>query len=107
MRMILLHAITGDSAQAIEIADFLVKEKLLLNPIIQEQSMGRRKTENGGFESMPQVLLMGKTKALLFYTIDKKLRKKYPDKMPILYSLPIVYMDWEQANELIEETTKV
>ncbi len=105
--MILLHVITGDSAQAIEIADFLVEEKLLLNPIIQEQSTGRKKMNNGGFESIPQVLLMGKTKALLFNTIDKKLREKYSDNMPILYSLPIVYMDWEQANELIEETTKI
>lgn len=105
--MILTHIISDNLEQTIEIADYLSKKKLILNPIIQEKVKGRRMTKNGKFETVEQYLLMGKTKALLFTTIDKKLRKKYPKNMPTLYSVPIVYMDWKQANELIEETVKV
>lgn len=105
--MILIHVITPDSNQALEIADFLIREKLILNPLIQKNKMGRSMTADGNFVSSPQTLLIGKTKALLFTTIDKRLREKYPDNMPILYALPIVYMDWEQTDELMKETEKV
>ena len=50
---------------------------------------------------------MGKTKALLFNTIDELLREKYPNNMPTLFSIPIVHMDWEQADELVKETAKI
>ena len=50
---------------------------------------------------------MGKTKALLFNVIDQLLKEKYPHKMPIIYSLPIVHMDWEQSKELVNEVVKV
>ncbi|MEZ4885203.1 MAG: hypothetical protein R3E32_10790 [Chitinophagales bacterium] len=105
--MILLHVISDNLDQVIEIADYLTKKKLILNPIIQEKVKGRKLSKNGKFETIDQFLLMGKTKSLLFTMIDKKLRKKYPKNMPVLYSLPIVYMDWKQADELIEETLKI
>jgi uncharacterized protein involved in tolerance to divalent cations len=105
--MILLHIITDDNDQAVEIADFLIKEKLMLSAAILENISGRRRTSDDEIQSIRQTLIIGKTKALLFNTIDEHLRKKYKEHMPIIYSLPIVNMDWEQANELIQGTTKV
>jgi uncharacterized protein involved in tolerance to divalent cations len=105
--MILLHIITDDKDQAVEIADFLMKEKLMLSATILENISGRRRTLDDEIQSVKQTLVIGKTKALLFNTIDEHLRKKYKENMPIIYSLPIVNMDWEQANELIQGTTKV
>lgn len=50
---------------------------------------------------------MGKTKALLFNTIDELLKEKYKDNMPVIYSLPIVNMDWEQSKNLVNDVAKV
>ncbi|MDH7448334.1 hypothetical protein [Aquimarina sp. 2201CG14-23] len=105
--MILIHIIADTEDKAIEIADFLNKEKLILNSMILENVIIRKRLENGTAQSTNQTLIMGKTKALLFNTIDKKLREKFVDAMPILYSIPIINMDWEQADELIKETIPV
>jgi uncharacterized protein involved in tolerance to divalent cations len=105
--MVLLHIIVEEMDQALEIADFLVKEKLILNAVILEKVIARQAGEDGSFQSQNQILIMGKTKALLFNSVDEQLRAKYPQNMPVLYSLPIVNMDWEQSNELIQRTAKV
>ncbi len=105
--MILLHIITNQESQAVEIADFLMERKLILDPIIQEKIKSREGTKDGKFKTVHKTMMLGKTKSLLFCEIDKKLREKYPDNMPLLYSIPIVDMDWEQADQLISETAKI
>lgn len=105
--MILLHVIAENEHQATEIEDFLVSEKLILNTITLEKVSMRMKSKNGDLQSKVKYLIMGKTKALLFNKIDKLLRKRYKNKMPELYSLAIVNMDWDQANELVKQTEKV
>jgi hypothetical protein len=93
--------------QADEIVLFLMNKKLILNPLVQENIVLKKLGENKKLISEDQILITGKTKALLFNIIDKLLREKYPDTMPLLYSIPIVNMDWEQADELIKETAAV
>ena len=105
--MILIHILSNEEKQAIEIADYLIERKLILNAMIMEKVSLRSQDENGEINATRQVLLMGKTKALLFTTIDEELRKKYSHKMPVLYSVPIVHMDWEQVDELMDKTAKV
>jgi uncharacterized protein involved in tolerance to divalent cations len=105
--MILLHVVTKSKRQANEIADFLIEKKLILDAVILEKVGVREKSAEGEVVTVKKIMIMGKTKSLLFPYIDKKLRAKYPDKMPVLYSVAIVNMDWEQANELIQETAKV
>lgn len=105
--MILLHVITSDEKQAMEIADFLINEKLILDAVVFEKVTVRKKNDEGELMTISNTLMMGKTKALLFNYIDTKLRKKYKNNMPELYSLAIVNMDWEQSNLLISKTAKV
>ncbi|MCG8308685.1 MAG: hypothetical protein MI975_14930 [Cytophagales bacterium] len=105
--MILLHVIANQEKQAIEVADFLMEQKLILDAVILEKVTVRERLKKGVFETFQNTMVMGKTKALLFPQIDRKLRKKYPENMPLLYSVPIVDMNWEQANKLISETAKV
>jgi len=104
--MILIHIVTKEEDQAIEIVDFLMEEKLILDAVMMEKVMRREKNKNGIIESVSETLILGKTKALLFNDIDHILREKYKETMPVLYSIPIVNMDWEQVNELINETVK-
>ena len=50
---------------------------------------------------------MAQTKGLLFDKIDRRLRGLYKQNMPVLYSVPIVNMDWEQADLLKAQTAKI
>lgn len=105
--MVLLHIITHDQKIATEICDYLVDRKLILNAVVMEQVHVRKLDSSNKLVSEPRILIMGKTKALLFDKIDRELREIYANQMPVLYSIPIVSMDWEQARELADETVKV
>lgn len=105
--MIQLHIISDEEEQAIEIVDYLMEENLILEAVVLEKVSVRKKTSEGKPESTTKTLVMGKTKALLFNTIDQLLKDKYQEQMPIIYSMPIVHMDWEQSKELVNEVTKI
>jgi len=100
--MILLHILSNEEDQANDIVDFLTEENLILEAVLLEKVSVRKKEGNSN-----QTLIMGKTKALLFNTIDIMLKEKYKEKMPVIYSLPIVNMDWEQSKNLTEDIRKV
>lgn len=104
--MILLHVVAESKVQAVEIADYLIENKLLLDAVITEKVVVRKKNDDGKFRSIEQSLVMGRTKSLLFNYIDQKLRERYPDHMPLVYSVAIVNMDWEQSDLLISKTAK-
>ena len=104
--MVLLHMVTHSSAQAREIAELLVEEKLVLNALIQPKvSWIGKGLPSGGRDD--DTLIMAQTKGLLFDKIDSRLRGLYKEKMPVLYSVPIVNMDWEQADVLRAQTAKI
>lgn len=105
--MILLHIISDDEKQAIEIVDFLMEKNLMLDAVVLEKVMVRRMKDTAKPESVTRQLIIGKTKALLFNTISEILKEKYNDKRPVSYSIPIVQMDWEQSNKLVNEVIKV
>ena len=105
--MILIHIVPQQNSAADEIVDLLVEKKLILNAMIHENIRIRQKSKEGKIENIRRTLVVGKTKALLFNIIDELLREMYGNEMPVLYSIPIVHMDWEQAEELMEETEKV
>lgn len=105
--MVLLHIITDDENQANEIVDFLTLKKLILEAVMLEKVVVRKRDVNNKACHEKQIMIMAKTKALLFNHIDELLQKKYPKKMPVLYSLPIVNMDWDQVNQLVKETAKI
>lgn len=101
--MILIHIETTKEQQAMDIADFLEGEKLIVDTLMLNGV--KRNKDKTSDQSV--FLIQGKTKALLFDTIDKELKHLYPDDFPSIYSTPIVYMDWDQAAELKEKTAKV
>lgn len=102
--MILLKILATDEAQAHDLAEVLLRERLWVDPFIGgEQVMLQRKdqviTENG------RILVQGMTRASLYTRINERLRQLYPYQMPIVFAVPIVSMDWEQSRHLIEDTT--
>lgn len=105
--MVQLHIICKDSEQAKEITTLLYEERLVLNEIIVNDVTGRHPNDDGELTSIEEVLIIGTTKALLFNAIDELLQLKYPDKMPIIYATPIVYMNIKQSDYLKSNTYKV
>lgn len=105
--MIQLHIISRDARQAKEITTLLFEEKLVLNEVIVNDVTGRHPNDSGQLTSIEEVLIIGTTKALLFNAIDELLQLKYPDNMPIIYAVPIIYMNMEQTEFLKNNTAKV
>jgi uncharacterized protein involved in tolerance to divalent cations len=105
--MILVHILAKNNEQAHEIVAELTDRKLLLHAMLFEKTVYQKNTTTRKLEGLEQVMVMGKTKALLFNTINKLLLKKYPDHMPMLYAVPIIYMDEEQITTLRAKTAKV
>ncbi len=105
--MILIHILTTTKEQYYQIADLLIKENLLLEATIHEKVISRIKDENGEIASIEKTLMTGKTKALLFNSIDEIIKKHYPDNPPVLYATPIVQMEWEQSRRLLDNVAKV
>ncbi len=105
--MILAHIIAKDTVQALEIIHLLIDEKLLLQAAISEKTIFEKKTSDGKLISEKRTLIIGKTKALLFSIINEVLKRNFKKNMPMLYAVPIVYMDDELATLLRENTAKV
>ncbi len=104
--MIQLRISSKSEKQIIEIAKFLINERFAIDLNILPNHK-RLELVDGKVETRDLFLLTGKTKGLLFTTIDEILNKKYPKDLPEIYSLPIVHMDWEQSKHLTEEIKRV
>lgn len=104
--MVLLHIISNDRQQTDEIADLLVKENLALSAVTIQSVSVREKRKNGEVGESDHTLLIARTRGLLFNTIQTRLRDIYPTSMPVIYSIPIVNMDWHEADGLADITTE-
>ncbi|APY09052.1 hypothetical protein BWZ20_12400 [Winogradskyella sp. J14-2] len=105
--MIQINIITKDREQAEEITTLLFEERLVVNEFIINDMTGRNPNERGNLTSEKEVLIVGTTKALLFNAIDQLLQLKYGEHMPIIYAIPIVYINSEQSDYLRQNTAKV
>ncbi|MGB3607302.1 MAG: hypothetical protein WA775_00200 [Psychroserpens sp.] len=105
--MIQLNIITRHEDQANAITNLLHAERLIMNEYILKEVVGRIPNQAGNLTSIAEVLIVGTTKALLFHPITELLRKHYPEDTPIIYAVPIVYMETSQTQELIDGTAKV
>ena len=105
--MISLTIISSTSTQSNEIIQLLLKKRLVIEGTIQKNIKCFRLGIGTAVKESDATMLICTTKALLFTSIDKLLREKYKNGFPLLYSVPIIHMDWEQSRTLIEETQNV
>lgn len=105
--MILVHIISIDKEHAEHIVRYLLEEKLILQASLLRKKMFELEHETGEPVGKERTLIICKTKALLFDIINNALRKRFPDNMPLLYAIPIVYMDEKQTTWLRNNTAKV
>lgn len=105
--MILAHIMANNKTQALEIIHLLMDKKLLLQAAISDKTIFQKKTGSGKLVNEKRTLIIGKTKGLLFTTINEVLKAAFKDNMPMLYAVPIIYMDDSLALLLRENTAKV
>lgn len=105
--MMILQAVSEDHRLLQEIADDLLKANLLANAIISKNSNYRYLTHQGAIVESSTHILKGISKSLLFSKINKKLRSKYGDKMPLLYSEPIIMIDPHQMEVFLDRLIEV
>ncbi|MGB0367951.1 MAG: divalent cation tolerance protein CutA [Flavobacteriales bacterium] len=97
--MILLRIVSKSEAKIEEIAKLLLTEKFVIDVNIKREAQ-RVELVNDRLKYASVFVLTAKTKATLFATINKRLNLEFPQNLPEIYALPIVEMDWKQANVL-------
>lgn len=97
--MIQLHIITTKPEQVKEIVELLINERLITGATVID-TVSSYKSESGEIETVLTNLLIGRTKASLFSTIEGLLQDRYHDKMPVLYAMPVVNMDLKHMAKL-------
>lgn len=105
--MVLVHIICKHQKQSDEIVEFLFNQNLVLDAWVSEKTVFLNREAQDTSRRKRQIMIMCKTKALLFNNINEALAKKYPRNMPELYCVPIIYMDPRQADRLRSNTAKV
>lgn len=89
-----------------EIAHFLLNEHLIANAMISERLLYLEKNKNT-VDTTKRFILKSITKSLLFSTINEKLRERYQEKTPFIYSEPIILIDPIQTEDIISRLVKV
>lgn len=103
--MVLLHIISNDKQQSDEIADLLIKENLVLSTVTFQSISVRDKHDDGQVGQSEQTMLMGRSRGVLVNEVESRLREVYGAHMPVIYSVPIVNMNWKDADNLISVET--
>ncbi|MDZ4843987.1 MAG: hypothetical protein SH857_00410 [Chitinophagales bacterium] len=104
--MIQITILTSDGITAVRIAEFLVEENLVLNAKLLEKVQQYSKPETDVILEN-RFMLIALTKGLLFPEIEKRLEIEFAKSEIELHAVPIVYMDWQQAERLVTNIEKV
>ena len=104
--MITLKIITPNSDSADKVAEYLLKEKLILEAVIQDK-IRTKELINNQIITSSKVQISALTKALLFEKINSELKEKFSGLVFTIHSMPVVYMDWERQKELVQQVTNV
>lgn len=105
--MMILQAVSEDKVMLDAIGDDLLKANLLANVMISDELSFRNRDDNGEVIKTRQYVLKGISKSLLFSKINSRLRDAYGDKMPLLYSEPLIMMDPIQMEEILDKLQEV
>jgi uncharacterized protein involved in tolerance to divalent cations len=97
--MIQLHIITNDPKMVKEIIELLLNNDLVVS-ITVKNTLSSYKSKSGQINTVMTNLLIGRTKASLFNTIEKLLFAKYGENIPEIYAMSIVNMDFTHLKKL-------
>lgn len=105
--MMILQAVSQDKVMLDAIGDDLLKVNLLANVMISDGLSFKYRNDDGEVIGTRQYVLKGISKSLLFSKINSRLKDTYGDKMPLLYSEPLIMMDSMQMEEILNKLQEV
>ncbi len=103
--MIKIYIIPKNKKQSEEIIEFLLHGKHILTAMVIENMLLSKINEKKQTITSKKNAITGIIRSLHFNSLNEKLKEMYQEHMPILYSIPIVHMDPDQADAIIEYTT--
>ncbi|MEO0527426.1 MAG: divalent cation tolerance protein CutA [Bacteroidota bacterium] len=104
--MIVIHILCSEKSEAETIIELLIEEQLIWNATISKKTFYEEKDKER-IGTNDKFLITAKTRSLLFQSVNHLLRDIYKDHMPLLYCIPIVYMDPQQSDMLLKQTLKI
>lgn len=104
--MMTLQILSNDKILVHDIADYLLKERLIAHVCITDTAVYKELGLDNTVITSPYYSLKGLSKSLLFSTINDRLRARYGSKTPLIYSEPIILMDPMQTEELVSSLVK-
>lgn len=105
--MMTLQMVSEHEEFLYEIAEFLLEEKLIANAMISRDLVMLQKDLDGQISKSEQFLLKGISKSLLFKKINDRLREEFGEHIPLLYSEPIILIDSEKVEDIMNRLAKV
>lgn len=104
--MITIHIITQAEDAANQLAQWLLKEKLV-HEFVDIDYQDSFTFERQALRRVSTYKLSGRTKALLFGHIERGLKENFSGTDYILYSTPLLNMDQRNQQNLINSILKV
>ncbi|RDK83263.1 hypothetical protein [Marinirhabdus gelatinilytica] len=104
--MMILQLIDENRDLLNEIADFLLEEQLIANAMISDKIIFKERIEDT-IKECEKYILKGISKSLLFNIINERLRNRYGEKAPLIYSEPIILIDHQQRDTILGRLKKV
>ncbi|GAB5401678.1 MAG: hypothetical protein Aureis2KO_32630 [Aureisphaera sp.] len=104
--MMSLQVVSQDKELLNDVAGFLLKENLIVNAIISHEHVSNT-LDGDQVVSRPIFLLKGISKSLLFGLINNMMCEKYGDRMPLVYSEPIILIDPKHTEAFMEQLRKI
>jgi len=105
--MMTLQLVSKSESLLHEIADQLLTDRLIANAMISSVGTYKVLSNELKISTSKQYSLKGISKSLLFSRINKRLQETYGDRMPLVYSEPIILIDAFQIEQIMEQLTKV
>lgn len=105
--MIVIHIITKDESHLAKIAEWLMKEKLVHGGVDIDYQDTFILDGNQKLQRSTTYKMQARSKASLFKMIEEGLKSNFFSEAPYLYSTPIVNMDRNRLQELMDQTLRV
>lgn len=107
--MMTLQLVSPNKELLQDIAVFLLEKRLIANAMISKTNFWELTEEQSdpSIATHTKYILKGISKSLLFHIINKELRARYAQDMPLVYSEPIILIDPEQTELIIKRLRQV
>lgn len=105
--MMILKIQSDDQKLLKEIAEILLKERMIYSAMFDTPLLVQSLAEDGTILTSEQYELKGISKSLMFNDIHQLIQREFGDAMPLVYSEPIILIGNEHQELIIKSLAKI